>query len=97
MTRAEEEAAREYARFHWGREPERLRRGSTAAVTPSTVLTACGRLVRVAYETQKGHDGEPVVYVHDFEENLPWLCYTKSGKLVVVGGSYRVTRRGIVG
>lgn len=65
-------------------------------VEPGSVLYRLGELTEVAYWAEK--DGEEAIWVHDFSRrNLPTLAATSTGGLVVVGGGYRVTRRGIVG
>jgi hypothetical protein len=53
-----------------------------------------GELVEVTYETAK--DGEPYHWVHAFEEARPVLAYG-GNNLWILGGSYTVNRRGIVG
>ena len=100
---------REYMRTHWGHEggPDvRL----LVADTDHGSIVALGNWERgVAYTCDKG-DG-PTRYVHDWGEGskaklvLPVLCYhhcdrprcASRGKLIIAGGSYRVTERGIVG
>jgi len=71
-------------------------------------LVVLGALESVTYSTKKGGEdqGKLTDYVHKFGERLPWLAFhvcelgkkcPSHGKLVVAGGSYRVTERGIVG
>lgn len=80
---------------------------------PTLELTARGpreKLIGVAYETIKGN--QPLLrHEHKWGEGgsgkliLPTLCFhacdsarcSSQGKLIIGGGSYRVTERGIVG
>lgn len=62
-----------------------------------TFLIDRGELLGVVYRTRKGADpSEGVDYDHDFEKTRPRLAHGKGG-IVIVGGSYKVTERGIVG
>jgi hypothetical protein len=92
---AVERAAGEYRAFHWGDEPDAIVHARAPVVTPKMVLTELGTLVWVVYETAKG--GETYEWEHPFEGTRPVLASTPGGRLVVVGGSYRITPRGIVG
>ena len=87
----------DYEAFHWGDEadevsprkvPTQLRRG-----------VALGELVSVVYRTTKG--GEEADWEHEFAEDggdLPLLVLDQeTGELHIVGGSFRVTTRGIEG
>ena len=87
-------AAREYKRFHWGVKPDGTAVWDAPLVKPHDVLTELGELVEVAYETTKD---EAAIWVHAFQTERPVLASTNRGRLVVVGGSYRITRRGIEG
>lgn len=90
-------AAREYRRTHWGHPGDYDLRALPSA-DPREVAVELGRLVAVVYETTKGR-GRPVRwYEHDFGEPLPVLGYgLRSGVLVVLGGQYQITRKGIEG
>lgn len=81
--------------FQWGREAEEAIEVDAPHVA-APVLYRLGDLVEVAYQTQKGSD-EIAIYVHEFRPSLPTLAATPEGELVIVGGDFRVTRRGIVG
>lgn len=87
-------AAKEYEAFHWGRPADATAAWEAPLVRPHDVLTELGELAEIAYET---HKDERAIWVHPFESPRPVLASTAKGRLVVVGGSYRVTRRGIVG
>ena len=77
---------------------ERITRSAAADPRRGT-LTQLGRLVSVVYETRKG--AELAEWEHEFGEDgghRPHLLVEKdSGRLVVAGGDYTVTRAGIVG
>ena len=57
---------------------------------------AVGRLVMVGYESSR--DGEPAIYVHRFgKSSRPLLAASHDGKqLLILGGGFRFTERGIV-
>ncbi len=61
-------------------------------------LASIGELRGVIYRA-KGLSGEaPKTYVHFFDGRLPRLATNTAGtRLYIVGGRYRVTRRGIQG
>ncbi len=93
--------ADEYRASHWGKSgtggAERLNVVDPRSAEATVVL---GELVEVAYETQKGKERAPSIYVHPFEGTRPLLCYVpgmKARGLLIAGGSYRVEHRGIVG
>lgn len=92
-----EKADELHERFHWGRESETLESVELTRIEDGTVLVQLGVLAEISYITQKGDD--PVtIYEHSFEEGMPILAATADGgRLVIVGGDYKVTRRGIVG
>lgn len=84
-----------YARFNqFG--PSRLARVSQRRVMPPVVVEL-GELVGVVYRSDKWQPGRPRTYIH-FMEDRPRLVSDVDGtQLYVVGGSYRVTPRGIEG
>lgn len=55
-----------------------------------------GELREIQYDTEKLGDG-PSSYVHEFLRPFPTLARTRRGHLVICGGGYRFTLRGIVG
>lgn len=90
-----ERADGSFRRTHWGDEAEGAELADVPIVRPGEAVTSLGELAEIAYEGQKG--GEWVIWVHPFEDPRPHLAYTATGGLVIVGGNYRVTERGIVG
>lgn len=93
---AVDEARRIYERFHWDDEPDELvETDRVPSLEDGDVLVVLGELVRVDYATHKGDDD--AIWYHEFAHRRPQLCLAPDGRLVIVGGDYRVTRRGIVG
>lgn len=91
-------AAREWESFHWGRSATKATRVKVPA-RPET-LVKLGDLVSVTYRTRKGD--EPVThYEHEFAEEggkKPTLALDpRTRRLHVVGGTYTVGWRGIIG
>jgi hypothetical protein len=83
---------------HWGLGGKGKLEQLRCADPRKGVYTKLGDLVAVSYATEKGGDGGPAIYDHEFSRRLPELLYSESGEgLVIAGGSYRVTARGIVG
>lgn len=94
----------EYKRTHWGEAPAKHFVGAAPRIAS---LAEVGPIARIVYTTRKGGDpaGEIVDYDHKFGGTLPTLlvhrCHdprcAEVGQLVIAGGTYRVTDRGIVG
>lgn len=98
MAREDERAAARHAyrMTHFGSrgaEPtERLR-----VADPRGTLVHFGRLVSLTYLATKAGDPPGSLYEHEFKE-LPVLAFNQPERLLVIaGGSYRITLRGIVG
>jgi hypothetical protein len=61
------------------------------------VLVRLGRLKGLIYSSDRGQPGQPRTFIH-FLETPPQLACDGAGKqLYILGGRYRVTRRGIEG
>jgi hypothetical protein len=61
------------------------------------VVVDLGELVGVIYRSDKGQSGQPQAYIH-FMQDPPHLVSNVEGtQLYIVGGSYRITDRGIEG
>lgn len=93
------ERAKEFRkRFHWGRPARRVKQGAVAPL-PKGPLVQLGKLEAVVYATNKQGDGYSH-YEHAFGEEggrKPDLAVDlDTGRLHIVGGSYRVEERGIV-
>jgi hypothetical protein len=83
---------REFNRF----DPSRVLRMRHAQTIPP-VAVELGDLVGLIYRSDKGQPGRPRAYIH-FMQDPPRLVSNPEGtQLYIVGGSYRVTRRGIEG
>ena len=95
MKDARELARRDYVRTHWG-DPGDLRDQNLRCADPGEVYFAVmGRLHAVTYETAKGN-GPPELWEHHFSRPKPLLCYSPTSKLLLIaGGVYTVTPRGI--
>lgn len=82
-----------YRDFHWGKPPKR--RKVHHVPTPLEVFEL-GKLRAVEYETTKGN--EHAIWFHEFGWPRPSLTGTADGQLgPILGGSARVTKRGIEG
>ena len=92
--RAVETAIRQYRRDHWGQPGPRGVRAIVAA-DPRILSIELGALVAVVYRTKKGEDRSLTDYEHHFSRPLPILSYNHTG-LVIAGGKYHVTERGII-
>jgi len=63
-----------------------------------TPIIPVGELRGVIYRASRAPGEGPKTYVHFFKERLPMLASNAAGtRLYIVGGQYRVTRRGIEG
>lgn len=86
----------EYKRTHWGnagtRPPVNLRTADPDEVR----FVLLGVLETVVYRTAKGRFASEELWEHDFEHPKPLLCYSPKSKLLLIaGGGYTVTSRGI--
>jgi hypothetical protein len=84
-----------YRLTHWGLGGKGKLEALKCADPSFGVYTLLGKLVSVVYATEKRGDGGPAEYEHEFSRPLPELLYSDGG-LVIAGGAYRVTARGIV-
>lgn len=89
-----EQASRRFERFH-GAPPERVDRREIEV--PDTVLQV-GTLEGIVYSAQVDGENKSTRFYHPFRRSSrPLLCATPDGKmLVIVGGRFRFTERGIV-
>ena len=79
-----------------GFEPSQLVKVHHPRVIPPVVVEL-GELVGLMYRSDKGQPGQPRTYIHRME-NPPRLVSNIAGtQLYIVGGSYKVTPRGIEG
>jgi hypothetical protein len=95
------DAERAWTDFHWGDRPDGRREVASSALTLRGPLVELGALVAVTYRTAKA--GELADWEHVFgdgaegEFEAPSLVVDTRGRLGIVGGSYTVEDRGIVG
>lgn len=96
VSAAELRAIREYTKTHWGlRGSGKIAEGLCA--DPREVSTLLGYMHSCVYLTAKGSP-EIVEWEHAFSaRNPPALCYGPDGRLLLIGGGYKVTAAGIVG
>ena len=76
--------------------PSRVMRVSHPRVIPPIVVEL-GELVGMIYRADKGQPGRPRTYVHLMQDPPHLVSNVEGTQLYIVGGSYRVTRRGIEG
>ncbi len=85
-----------YRITHWGKAGGRDR-VLLCANPLGAELVELGELVSLVYLTEKGGEGGPAEYEHEFSRGRrPVLAFHKGG-LVICGGGYRVGIRGIHG
>ncbi len=80
--------------FH-SQEPSRIVRAACRRTMPR-VLVQLGRLRALVYTADRG-DGGQRSYIHFMEREPLLTCDPKGTQLYIVGGRYRITRRGIEG
>lgn len=83
-----------YVRDHGGRRGPRTAVRLQAA-DPRALSRVVAKLVAVIYRTEKGGDVELTDYEHPFSRPRPTLSYHEGG-LLISGGVYHVTERGII-
>ena len=84
-----------YCAFHNFR-PYRARMVGRSRIMPPVVMDL-GQLVGVMYRSDKGRPGQPRTYMHRMEDPPRLVSNVEGTQLYIVGGSYRVTPRGIEG
>lgn len=87
-------AEKAYSNFHWGAEPDEVIEAEGPTLSRNETLCGLGELVELTYRTSKG-DGL-ADYRHKFRPERPLLTYKQNGCLIVIGGGYSITARGIV-
>ncbi len=92
--RAVKAAVKQYRKDHWGQSGTQSKRTLIAA-DPRILSIELGELVAVTYRTKKGEDVRLTDYEHHFRRPLPILSYNLTG-LIIAGGKYHVTERGII-
>jgi hypothetical protein len=87
-------AGERFRDFH-ARAPPRIVRATCRRTVPP-VLVQLGRLRALVYTADRG-DGGRRSYIHFMEREPLLTCDPNGTQLYIVGGSYRITRRGIEG
>jgi len=86
-----------YRVTHWGKEGPRAFRDLSCADPSARPLVELGELVSLVYLTEKGGEGGPAEYEHEFSRSRRPVLGFHEGGLVICGGGYRVGVRGIHG
>lgn len=79
-----------------GFEPSLVVKVQYPRVIPPMVVEL-GELVGLIYRSDKGQLGQPQTYIHRMEDPPRLVSNIEGTQLYIVGGSYQVTPRGIVG
>jgi hypothetical protein len=77
-------------------QPARVLKVRHARVMPPVVVEL-GSLVGLMYRSDKWQPGRPRTFVHFMDEPPRLVSNTAGTQLYVIGGRYRVTKRGIEG
>jgi hypothetical protein len=77
-------------------EVPRLLRSRGQRMIPD-VLMHLGELRGLIYRADRWQSGRPRTFVHFFETPAQLTCDPKGEQLHILGGNYRITRRGIEG
>jgi hypothetical protein len=96
---AEATGAARRAREEFLRRREKSPRLAPVHVPDPTLgpLAVLGPCVAIAYRARKDAESVEVDYEHAFGRPLPILCANSAKKLILAGGGYTITRRGIEG
>ena len=88
-------AGKEYKKTHWGNAGTSPTRRLRAADPHDGIFVELGTLESVVYSTAKG-TGPIEHWEHEFSNPKPTLAYDpETGLLLIGGGRYTVTTRGI--
>jgi hypothetical protein len=87
---------REFIRpFQCFETPRLLRRRGRGMIPDA--LMRLGELRGLIYRSDRGKRGKPRTFVHFFETPAQLTCDSQGRQLHILGGNYRITRRGIEG
>ncbi len=81
--------------FHSKRAPRIVRR-RCQRVMPN-LLVHLGELRGLIYKSKRQEHGRPQTFIHFMESPVQLACDSSGKQLYLLGGNYRVTRRGIEG
>jgi hypothetical protein len=90
-----QQAVATYRRFHT-LPPAGVRRRRCRRVMPD-VLVQLGELRGLIYSSDRTGCGQPQTYIHFMDAPPLLACDPRGTQLYIVGGSYRITTRGIEG
>jgi hypothetical protein len=88
--------AREFVRPFQCFEAPRLLRRRCQGMIPDALMRL-GELRGLIYRSDRGECGRPRTFVHFFETPAQLTCDPQGRQLHILGGNYRITRRGIEG
>ena len=88
-------ATRTFRRFHQF-DPPQVDHEQCRRLIPK-VLVGLGELKGLIYSSDKGQRGQRRTYIHFMETPPRLACDPNGTQLYILGGRYRVTRRGIEG
>jgi hypothetical protein len=90
-------ARKSYVETHWGSSGEMTDQKLRCA-DPEEVMVVLGQLDSIVYDTAKGRFSPSELWEHEFGSPRPVLCYSPTSRLLLIaGGRYTVTNRGIEG
>ncbi len=89
------ESVRLYRAFNQFR-PSHVSKIRHARLMPAVVVQL-GELIGLIYRSDKWQSGSPRTFIHFMEDPPRLVCDPPGTQLYVVGGSYRVSSRGIEG
>ncbi len=81
--------------FHCFPAPRFLRMRCRRVIPP--VLVHVGRLRGLIYSSDRGQCGSPRTFIHFLRTPARLTCDAAGRQLYILGGRYRITRRGIEG
>jgi hypothetical protein len=84
-----------FRRFHHFPGPCIIRRPCRRIIPK--VLVHLGSLRGLIYRSDRGDPGRPKTYIHFMDTPPQLVCDPRGTQLYIIGGRYRVTRRGIEG
>jgi hypothetical protein len=77
-------------------DPSQVKRVKHPRLIPPVVVEL-GRLAGLIYRSDKGEQGRARTYIHFMEQQPRLVSDIQGRQLYIVGGNYRVSRRGIEG
>lgn len=95
VRRRDHVASRLYEAFHRFA-PDNVVRRRCEREMPK-LLVQLGELRALVYRSDRGRRGRPRTFIHFFDAPPQLTCGVDGRRLYIIGGRYRITRRGIEG